>query len=264
MIQNVTATQFHKVMRSGRTSPILCGCEDNNEHHAGDFVVKLKGLVERGEQGMLSELYASRLASHFGILVPEAALVAISSSFSDLVAQRHPSILYGVCNSIGLNFGSNLLIGGITWPVDKVIPEFIRQAATNVFAFDALIQNPDRRFDNPNLLVRGDHVYVYDHELAFSFLLAIAQTRSPWTLEREDYLDSHVFLRGLKGQPQDNMNISDFISRLKSLTDDSLRQIASEIPERWKESGLARIEEHLRVLREHADEFALALYRRLA
>jgi hypothetical protein len=264
MIQSLVATQSHRLMLSGRTSPILCGCEDHSERHVGDFVVKLKGCVERGEQGMLSELFASRMASHFGILVPEPVLVEISPGFSDLVAQRHPSILDGVRNSVGLNFGSKLLVGVATWPVDKVIPESMHQSALNVFAFDALIQNPDRRFDNPNLLVSGDDVYVYDHESAFSFLLAIAPSRAPWTLENEVYLDRHAFFRGLKGQPHDTMDTSDFISRLKSLTDDTLRQITADIPERWMGNGSAGIENHLRKLRAHADDFAVELNRRLA
>lgn len=264
MIQSLVAMQFHRMMHSGRTSPILCGCEDQTERHVGDYVVKLKGCVERGEQGMLSELFASRLASYFGILVPESVLVEISPVFSDLVAQRHSSILDGVRNSVGLNFGSKLLVGVATWPVDRVIPESMHQVAMNVFAFDALIQNPDRRFDNPNLLVSGDDVYVYDHESAFSFLLAIAPSRTPWTLDDEFYLDRHVFFRGLKGQPHDTMDITDFISRLKSLTDDTLRRITSDIPERWMGNGSVGIESHLRKLRAHSDDFAVALNRRLA
>jgi hypothetical protein len=47
MIQSLVATQFHRTMQSGRTSPILCGCEDHSERHIGDYVVKLKGCVER-------------------------------------------------------------------------------------------------------------------------------------------------------------------------------------------------------------------------
>jgi hypothetical protein len=140
----------------------------------------------------------------------------------------------------------------------------MRQAAMNVFAFDALIQNPDRRFDNPNLLVSGDDVYVYDHESGFSFLLAIAPNRTPWTLDVEDYLDTHVFFRGLKGRPHDTMGAADFVSRLKSLTDDTLRRITSDIPERWRENGSTEIESHLRELRAHADDFGFALDRRLA
>ena len=33
--------------------------------------------------------------------------------------------------------------------------------------FDAIIQNVDRRSENPNCLVRGDLIRIFDHELAF-------------------------------------------------------------------------------------------------
>lgn len=263
MVQSLVATQFHRVMQSGRTSPILCGCEDHIGNHIGDYVVKLRGCVERREQGMLSELFASLLASHFGILVPGPALVEISPSFSDLVVNRQPSIAEGIRNSVGLNFGSKLLVGAATWPVDKTIPDSMRQAAMNVFAFDALIQNPDRRFNNPNLLMNGDDIYIYDHESAFSFLLAIIRNRTPWTLDGEDYLDTHVFFRRLKGRPNDAADFIDFISRLESLTDTLLHRIMSDMPERWIENGSVGIESHLRELRAHADDFAVALNRRL-
>jgi hypothetical protein len=212
---------------------------------------------------MLSELFASRLASHFGILVPEPALVEISPSFSDLVAQRQSSIADGIRNSVGLNFGSKLLLGVTTWPVDKAVPDSMRQGALNVFAFDALIQNPDRRFNNPNVLVGGDDIYVCDHESAFSFLLAIVPNRKPWTLDGEDHLDTHVFFRGLRGRALDGVDLSDFIPRLKSLTDDVFRRITSDIPEHWKEKGSVGIVSHLRKLCAHADDFAVALNRRL-
>ena len=37
-----------------------------------------------------------------------------------------------------------------------------------------MIQNPDRRQDKPNLLRKGDELAIFDHEMAFSFLYALA------------------------------------------------------------------------------------------
>jgi hypothetical protein len=213
---------------------------------------------------MLSELFASRLASYFGILVPDPALIEISPSFSDLVVQRRSLNAVGIRESVGVNFGSKMLVGATTWPIDKAIPDSMQQAAMNIFALDALIQNPDRRFDNPNLLVSGDDVYVYDHESAFSFLLAIVPGRTPWLLDDEVYLDRHVFFRKLKGRSRDTASFSEFIARLKSLTEERLREVTLDIPKLWMESGSIGIENHLSQLRAHADEFGVALDRRLA
>jgi len=86
MAPRITAVQFHRFMTSGRTSPPLCGCEDDLGNRVGDYVVKLRGGLDHGEDGLVRELVASRLASHFGIAVPEPALISMDVDFAELVA----------------------------------------------------------------------------------------------------------------------------------------------------------------------------------
>jgi hypothetical protein len=198
MVPRITAAQFHRFMSSGRTTPVLCGCEDDLRNRVDDYVVKLRGGLDRRERGLVCELISSGLALHFGIAVPEPALVLIEADFAELVAAAEPQHADRFRNSIGLNFGSRLLFDVTGWPVDKWIPDAMWQAAVNIFAFDALIQNPDRRYSNQNLFTRGNEVFVYDHELAFSFLEAILPSTTPWQLEAQRYLTEHAFYRQLK------------------------------------------------------------------
>jgi hypothetical protein len=100
--------------------------------------------------------------------------------------------------------------------VDRKIPAVVWQMAVDIFAFDALVQNPDRRFNNPNLLVNGDSILIFDHEIAFSFLLDIFPSPSPWRLESQQYLADHVFYRQLKSQ---EIDLTGFTSRLMNLSD---------------------------------------------
>ena len=116
---------------------------------------------------------------------------------------RQPRIAGKVRKSVGLNFGCELLTGVSTWLVGRTIPEAMWESAVHVFAFDALIQNPDRRYDNPNLLTRADDMFVYDHEAAFSFLLDVRPSSTPWMLDREAYLREHVFFKRLRSKPID-------------------------------------------------------------
>lgn len=190
-------------MSSGRTWPALCGCEDDLGNRVGDYVVKLRGGMERGKTGLMCELLASRLAIHFGISVPDPALVIIEADFAEVVAVAEPKRADCLRNSVGLNFGSRQLNGVTAWPVDKAVPEAMWQAAVNLFAFDALIQNPDRRFSNQNLFSRSNDIFAYDHELAFSFLLDLAARATPWRLDNQPYLTDHVFYRQLKSKTID-------------------------------------------------------------
>jgi hypothetical protein len=114
-----------------------------------------------------------------------------------------------------------------SWPVDKRVSAVMREDAVRVFAFDALIQNPDRRFDNPNLGTRGNEIIIFDHESAFSFLLAILPSTEPWKLSAEVYLDNHVFARSLRHERLPD----DFVERLANLSEAALAGIASQIPE---------------------------------
>jgi hypothetical protein len=159
MVPHLVADQFHRFMTVGRTSPALCGCTDEAGNHVDDFVIRLRGGLENGPSGLLFELMGSRLAGAFGLDRPEPALISIDAEFAELVARANPGRATLMRNSVGMNFGSRLLIDVTEWPIDKTIPHSMRQAALNVFAFDALIQNPDRRFSNQNLLTRGDEIF---------------------------------------------------------------------------------------------------------
>jgi HipA-like protein len=261
MIPHLVAAQLHRFMTTGRTSPALCGCEDYEGNRVDDFVVKLRGGLDNGQNGLLFELIASRLATHFGLALPDPALVRIDAEFAELVAAGESEHAARMRNSIGLNFGSRLLVDATEWPVDMRIPDSMRQTALNIFAFDALIQNPDRRFKNQNLLVRGDDIFVFDHELAFSFLLGILPSPTPWRLKDQLYLADHVFYTRLRKKPID---LSSFVTALVALPEGAMQEILAEVPAEWNNEILPRIEEHLRVVSSHAMEFAEEVRRRLA
>lgn len=262
MIATLHAAVFHKFMGTGRTTPALCACEDAEGKLAGDFVVKLRGGTERGATGMVSELVGSRLAAYFGIPVPLPSLVHIDAAFAALVAKSHPDKSKRMVDSVGLNFGSRQLNDVVTWPVDKSVPDAMWATATNIFAFDALIENPDRKFSpNPNLFSQGDQIFVFDHELAFSFIEDLFPSQSPWKLERSKYLADHVYFKRLKGKAVD---LELFTSRLDALPVTALPEILAEVPEEWNNGSLSKINAHLCAMAPKAAQFAEEVRRRLA
>jgi len=133
-------------------------------------------------------------------------------------------------NSIGLNFGSRQESDVATWAIDQAIPEVMWQNAVTIFAFDALIQNPDRRFNHPNLFSRGHSILVYDHEMAFSFIEDIVPQASPWILANQRYLDDHVFFKRLKAKKFD---LTRFTNSLAELPAEALTSILADVPPEW-------------------------------
>jgi hypothetical protein len=223
-------------MGSGRTKPALFGCEDQDGNAFGEFVVKFEGGLETGVTGLACELISSLVASELGITSPTPALVEIDTEMARVVPGSDPDVAELIQRSQGTNFGTQLLAGGFrTWPTDKPIPIGQRQPATELFAFDALIQNPDRRFDNPNLLWRDEEILVIDHDSAFSFLYALGQRRSSWNLEDLRFLENHVFYRPLKTKPTD---LERFIGALEGMSDDKIGNIARAVPTEWRNDKL--------------------------
>ena len=258
MIRKLAAVQFVRFMESGRTSPALFGCEDESGRMIGEYVVKLRGTVSQA--GLVKEMFASGLASHFGLVSPEPALIGIERNLADLITRMFPTHAAVIAASVGLNFGTRALTGVSTWPVDKSLPFAMFQTATNIFAFDALIQNPDRRYCNPNLFAKGDSLVIFDHEMAFSFLLALFPS-APWSLDDQQYLSEHVFFRPLKSKEVD---LTAFTGSLAGLTDGVLAEFLADVPGEWRDDSLPKIKEHLCAIRDHVAEFAEAVRRFLA
>lgn len=260
MLKIVYANTFNKFM-TGRTFPALFRCNAADGLESEEYVVKLKRGVS-GNAALLYEAYATLLAKHFGIATPEPALVVIDEELANFAAETvldtgQAAILRG---SVGLNFGTKFLPNILGWPVDRGVPAGLLDDAIKVFAFDALIQNPDRRYDNPNLGTVDGEIVIFDHELCFSFLLEIFPSQEPWKLGSQRYLADHVFVRQLQGQTVPES----FRDKVLELTDDVLNSFSDQIPEEWRENTTQRIEDHLRLIREHADEFTGEIQRRLA
>ncbi len=256
-LTTIYATSYQKVFDSGRTMPCVFLCEDHDGHSVGEFVVKLRSQVGAGNSGLLRELVGSLLATDFGLAVPEAALVLIDAELSRTIPD--PKIAKAVRDSGGLNFGTKNLVGGyVTFPIHQGVPAHMRPMALQIYAFDAFIENPDRRAEKPNLLWKGDEFYLIDHELAFSFLNAVAQSPKPWIIHHLPFLAQHVFYHDLKGQALDFAGAKGAIDRLSDVLLDDMGEI---IPNDWKNSTFDGIRANLVTKRDKSADFIAEIRR---
>jgi hypothetical protein len=74
-------------------------------------------------------------------------------------------------------------------------------------------------------------------------------------------LVDHVFYRHLRRRP---IELSRFLDLLVALPNRALPGIIAEIPVGWHNERVAEIEEHIRMVSRHADEFGEEIRRRLA
>jgi hypothetical protein len=236
-VLKLTATQFIKPMFTGRNHPLLLGCEDN-EAKPFEVVVKFRGQ-EMNEKAQIAELVTAQLADDLGLQVPQVAIVDVPVGFDSIISETKLATM--VKASPGLNFGSvNLGAGFTTWPPGRNPIGAQRDQAADIFAFDTLIQNPDRRAVNPNLWARSDRMGVYDHEQAFSFLALpiIGGAAKPWATANQGtsfrFLEKHIFYQNLRGG---RLDFGPFKEKLGALTDEELQTYADSVPTEWRKKS---------------------------
>jgi len=254
------AVSYQRTMVSGRTKPCLFLCENMQSGTTGEYVVKLKAGLETRENGLTAELVASQLADFFDILTPEVAIINIDPLLAEAVSDA--ALARKITDSSGLNFGSKVLTGGFdTWPIGKAVPSGLLQVAAEIFAFDAMIQNPDRRMDKPNILWKADQLYIIDHEMGFSFVLAIGSLPDPWQVSSLNWLKNHLFYQSLKGRA---LNLDRFAGALETVTEDAINSIMSHIPQDWRSDNMKKIQNHILQISTHTNEFIDEIRRTLA
>jgi len=261
MPSRLTAVHLHRFLSSGRNRPAIFGCIDALGKPAGDYVVKLSGAMDTGVRAAASELIASLLAEHFGLLRPEPAIVRLDPDLIKWLAVKKPDIADLLRRSTGPNFATELVTGAAEWPPGRSLPDAMAASASCIFAFDALISNDDRRYNNPNVLVRGDDIFVIDHEAAFSFLYLVSTARQSWAVRDRRSLTDHVFYLELRKRPID---LGQFTARLAELASTKLEAMINLLPEEWRHHRLGLMSSHLQSVREHAFEFERQLRERLA
>ena len=247
----LSAISLDRELQSGRTKPCIFTCEDNPNGTFAEYVVKLKAGMDSREIGLSYELIASQLAILLDIPTPEPALIEIDPMLSEIISE--PGLSAKIRGSSGLNFGSKLIIPGFeTWPIGKSIPSNLKILSAEIFAFDALIQNPDRRVEKPNVLWKSDDLYIIDHELGFSFTLDVLPSKQPWKISNLNFLSKHLFYLQLKGQ---TLNLDRFSGALDLLTDGAIQSILSSIPGEWQNHHLPKIKNHFDEISQHRNDF---------
>jgi hypothetical protein len=217
-------------------------------------VVKLAAGCEI--RGLVCEAFATLLADDLDLPVPQSFLVEITDDFARAVSDRE--VATSIRKSCGFNFGSRKLPPQFsTWPVGRPIPLALRATAAELLAFDGLVQNPDRHWNNPNCLVRGDELAIFDHDLAFSFLAGVIGSKPPWQTGGMDFLrfkpHRHVFFDGLQGTA---VSFGRLVGAFESIDQRRLSEYSKALPGQWRSGAHAaeRIVAYIGQLKEHLAE----------
>lgn len=201
----VEALSPHEVFSTGANKPLLL-TGVNEEGIKGAYVIKFKGAERMYPEANMRELLALFIAAEMSILSVQPVLIHISHDFVDLLVGNLGNPIEEIASkSTGINFGSVYIKGYNTISITEELNERQLKYAQDLFAFDVFIQNPDRTFKKPNMMTDGAEIIIYDHELAFSFVLDIFQNKQPWVIRERDleWIKGHCILPKIKGKKND-------------------------------------------------------------
>jgi hypothetical protein len=232
MLRRLEAIQFIDDVGSGRTMPVIAAAEDAADD-VHEVVLKFASRCDLGTKALAVEVIAACLAGSIGLPIPEPFLVDLSP---DWRATLPPNIRRRVSDFDGLAFGSKLIFP--QWPAwtvaNRLTPAMV-QTAAEILAFDAFVENADRREGNPNCLVSGDQIRIFDHEMAFPRGVIGLK---PWSVGGMKHLTEppgrHIFQSQLVGQGIDSPAIR---AKWAALRDDEIDEDGAAVPVEWHEPG---------------------------
>lgn len=230
MLSHVTAVRFDGRVQSGRTVPCRLTCEaaDGTEI---EVVAKFSDGCDRKVTALVIEAITAMLAADLDLPVPEPFLVTLEPEFIAGIPDETVATMARRSNPIA--FGSKHLPPGYTsWPLEKAIPKDALATAAEIFVFDVLIVNDDRRPENPNCLFSGSSLAIYDHE-AVLFTKGIIGWRPPWekgSLESFKRTPRHLFFEQLS---EKEVNFDRFAGAWLAVTDKRLEAYRAALPDAW-------------------------------
>lgn len=258
------AKRLDKVMTAGRTHPLVIEClliDEAHQRHYGMMVVKARGLPEVTEMSLFNEFFGNVLASEIGLITPAPGLVNLSAPFVEMTKASALLKPYGIQVQSGLGVGCKFFDAGLAniLPGAPLTDDETRQAAL-LYAFDLLIQNPDRKARKPNCAWRSGQLIAFDFELGFSFLFPLIGKAEPaWQVAAHGISARHVFHPQLQGRQVD---WQPFVAALQRLDEIRLRQLSDALPMAWQ-TWAERVCQHLLEARAEWQSLEIELQRSL-
>ena len=263
MLPRATPTAFDRAMGNGRTKPALLVCETQAGEEV-EVVAKFSANCDQGVTNLAREVIGACLAGDLGLPIPTPYLLDITPAWAASVTNMayHASIQ----RSVSVAFGSRLVGAQFSaWSDGTILRPAMVPVALAVFVFDAIVQNPDRASHNPNCLVNGDLLRIFDHELAFAHGLILGW-KPPWIIGSLQVFETpgfHIFRRKLRAE---NLYFSPVRESWMRLTDSQVDDYAGAIPLEWAQASadVANAIALIKAARDHIDGCLAEIQRVLA
>lgn len=250
VVSRVVPLEFVRQSSSGRTRPAILLCE-NDDGSTVEVVAKFSAGCFH-VSALAFEVLCACVGRDLGLPIPDPFLIELSSDWIATVPS--PDMRARIGRSATIAFGSRLATPGFNiWHAGSSLTAAMMPTALKIFAFDAIAQNPDRRPGNPNCLVRGEQLLVFDHELTFNHAGNLGW-KPPWALGGLDHMTQpagrHIFWEQLRGR---SLDFSDVERSWWALSDARLDAYVKGLPPEWADARVQEAVDLLRDARQNVD-----------
>lgn len=159
MLRQVTAIRYVTPLREGGSLPGVVEADD-----LGTYVAKFRGAGQ-GPKALIAEVICGELARRLGLRVPPLVVLDIDPVIGR--AEPDQEVQELLRSSGGANLGMDFLPGALGF--DPVAHPVDAALASRVLWFDAFVENVDRSWRNPNLLVWHRELWLIDHGASLYF-----------------------------------------------------------------------------------------------
>ncbi|MFE8013565.1 HipA family kinase [Streptomyces antibioticus] len=153
MLKEVTATRYITPLREGGSLPGLVEADD-----LGTYVLKFTGAGQ-GRKTLVAEVVCGELARRLGLRMPRLVTVHVEPVLG--LGEPEQQVQDLLRSSGGTNLGMDFLSGALGF--DPLAFPVSPEEAGRIVWFDALVNNVDRSWRNPNLLVHHGDLWLVDH-----------------------------------------------------------------------------------------------------
>ncbi|MEV6945814.1 HipA family kinase [Streptomyces sp. NPDC051172] len=153
MLKEVIVTRYITPLREGGSLPALVEADD-----FGAYVLKFTGAGQ-GRKTLVAEVVCGELARRLGLRVPRLVTVDLDPVLG--LGEPEQQVQDLLRSSGGTNLGMDFLSGALGF--DPLAFSASPEEAGRIVWFDALVNNVDRSWRNPNLLMWHGDLWLIDH-----------------------------------------------------------------------------------------------------
>jgi len=181
-MRRVQARRVLSAFRQGSSWPVIV------DTGAQRVFTKLHGTAH-GTAPLVAEIVVGELADALGIATPARCLVEIAANIES--DYPHEELLDLLARSRGLNLGFELLEGYRDLTAADARHLRPTQSAPIIW-LDALVQNPDRTEQNPNLMIKAGRVSLIDNGAALTFQYDWAHVSEQAPRQPGNFVEKHL------------------------------------------------------------------------